>query len=171
MADFIIEVLSRDQIRSVYPLVREAVPTLDLSSWLRFARQLTGPRRIGQCGIIVARREGRLFPCGLFCYRVEDDLKLGKVLVADHFVAIDLLEPAAVFAALVEELDSLGKRLGCRAVRSLVHGGARELEGGLYAAGHRPDGASLLLKKLFEIPPVAGGGTQSDTERVPAIIG
>ena len=36
-------------------------------------------------------------------------------MVADHFVAIDLLEPAAVLAALVEELDSLGKRLGCRA--------------------------------------------------------
>ncbi len=59
MADFIIEVLSRDQIRSVYPLVREAVPTIDLSTWLRFARQLTGPRRGGQCGIIAARREGR----------------------------------------------------------------------------------------------------------------
>jgi hypothetical protein len=171
MADFIIEVLSRDQIRSVYPLVREAVPTLDLAAWLRFARQLTGPRRAGQCGIVVARREGRPFPCGLFCYRVEDDLKLGKVLVADHFVAVDLLEPAAVLAALVEQLDSLGKRLGCRAVRSLVHGGARELEGGLYAAGHRPDSASLLLKTLLEAPPGGGGGTRRDPERAPAIIG
>ena len=171
MADFIIEVLSRDQIRSVYPLVREAVPTLDLAAWLRFARQLTGPRRAGQCGIVVARREGRPFPCGLFCYRVEDDLKLGKVLVADHFVAVDLLEPAAVLAALVEQLDSLGKRLGCQAVRSLVHGGARELEGGLYAAGHRPDSASLLLKTLLEAPPGGGGGTRRDPERAPAIIG
>jgi hypothetical protein len=171
MVDFIIEVLSRDQIRSVYPLVREAVPTLDLSTWLRFARQLTGPRRLGQCGIVVARREGRLFPCGLFCYRVENDLKLGKVLVADHFVAVDLLEPAAVLAALVEELDNLGKRLGCRAVRSLVHGGAPDLEGGLYAAGHRPDGASLLLKKLLEAPPLEGGGTRGGSERAPAILG
>jgi hypothetical protein len=171
MADFIIEVLSRDQIRSVYPLVRQAVPTLDLSTWLRFARQLTGPRRSGQCGIIAARRESRLFPCGLFCYRVEDDLKLGRVLVADHFVALDLLEPAAVLAALVDELDRLGKRLGCQAVRSLVHGGAHELEGGLYAAGHRPDSTSLLLKKLLEAPPGGGGAARTDPERAPAIIG
>ena len=152
MADFIIEALSREQSLSVYPLVREAVPTLDLSTWLRFARQLTGKRRGGQSGIIGARREGRTFPSGLFCYRVELDLKLGKVLIADHFVAVDLLDPAAVIAALVEELDRLAKRLGCQAVRSLVHGGAFDLEGGLFAAGHRPEGASFLLKELLEPP-------------------
>lgn len=152
MADFIIEVLSRDQVRSLYPLVREAVPSLTLPTWLRFARQLTGTRRASQCGIVAARREGRLFPCGLFCYRVEEDLKLGKVLIADHFVAVDLLDPASVLAALVEELDSLAKRMGCHAVRSLVHGGTPHIEGGLCAAGHEPEDASLLLKKLLEAP-------------------
>src|SRR5579883_2883537 len=152
MADFIIEVLSRDHVGSLYPLVREAVPALDLQTWLRFARQLTGPRRAGQSGIVAARREGRVFPCGLFCYRVEDDLKLGKVLIADHFVAVDLLDPGGVLAALVEELESLAKRLECHAVRSLVHGGVPEVEGGLTAAGHKPEGASLLLKKLLERP-------------------
>ncbi|MFI4982912.1 MAG: hypothetical protein ACHQIO_21385 [Nevskiales bacterium] len=151
MADFIIDGLSRDQVRSVYPLIREAVPTLDLPSWLRFARQLTGSRRVGQCGIIVARREGRTFPCGLFCYRVAEDLKLGKTLVADHFVAVDLLEPGAVVAALVEALDGLAKRLGCQAVRSVVHGGASEVADELRAAGHQPE-ASLLLKELLEPP-------------------
>ena len=65
MADFIIEELSRDQIRSVYPLVREAFPPLDLSTWLRFARQLTGPHRGPQYGIVAARREGRAFPCSI----------------------------------------------------------------------------------------------------------
>jgi len=151
MSDFNIDVLSRAQIHAVYPLIREAVPTLDLPSWLRFARHLTAPRRGGQEGIIAARREGRMFPSGLFCYRVEDDLKLGKVLIADHFIAVDLLDPGAVLAALVEQLDDLAKRLGCRAVRSLAHRGAPSVAGGLYAAGHRPDGA-LLLKTLLEPP-------------------
>jgi hypothetical protein len=151
MADFVIGVLSREQIHAVYPLIREAVPTLDLSTWLRFARQLTGPRRAGQCGIVVARRQGRAYPCGLFCYQVANDLSLGKVLIADHFVAVDLLDPGAVLTALVEELDALAKRLGCQAVRSLVHSGAPDVAGGLYAAGHRPE-ASLLLKTLLEAP-------------------
>jgi hypothetical protein len=163
MADFSIEMLSRDRIRAVYPLVREAVATLDLTTWLRFARQLTSTRRAGQCGIVAVRREGRAYPCGLFCYRVEDDLKLGRVLIADHFVAVDLLDPAAVLVALVEELDGLAKRLGCLAVRSLVHGGARDLELGLHAAGHRPDGAALLLKKLLETPQGRGSPTSGAT--------
>ncbi|HSZ92435.1 MAG TPA: hypothetical protein VK822_24015 [Acetobacteraceae bacterium] len=170
MGEFIIELLSREQIRAVYPLVREAVPTLDLPAWLRFARQLTGPRRGGQCGIVAARREGREFPCGLFCYRVEDDLKLGKVLIADHFVAVDLLDPAAVLAALVEELDSLAKRLGCQAVRSLLHGGAPDLEDGLHAAGHRPEGAALLLKKLLEPSHGRGASGSHGRPRLPSAV-
>jgi hypothetical protein len=148
MADLIIELLSRDRIRSVFPLVREAVATIDLATWLRFARQLTAPRRAAQCGIMTARRDGRAFPCGLFCYRVEEELSLGRVLTADHFVAVDLLDPEAVLVALVRELDVLAERLGCSAVRSLVHGGAPTVAGGLYAAGHRPEGAMPLVKKL-----------------------
>jgi hypothetical protein len=171
MPDFNIDVLSRDQIRSVYPLIREAVPTLDLPGWLRFARQLTGSRRSGQCGIVAARREGRAFPCGLFCYRVEEDLKLGKVLAADHFVAVDLLDPGAVLAALVEELDALAKRLDCQAVRSLVHGGAPSVEGGLYAAGHRPENASLLLKKLRAAPRDDNSGHRKPASLRTAVAG
>lgn len=167
MADFIIEVLSRDDIRAVYPLVREAVPTIDLSAWQRFARQLTGLRRGGQCGIVAARREGRVFPCGMFCYRVEQDLSLGRVLVADHFVAIDLLDPGAVLTALVEQLDILAKQLTCVAVRSLVHGGARELTGSLDAAGHRPEHSALLLKPLLESPRHRGRGSRG-SNRAPS---
>jgi hypothetical protein len=148
MAAFSIGVLSRDEIMAVYPLVREAVPALELSSWLRFARQLTASRRGEQCGIVAARREGRTFPSGLFCYRVENDLTLGRVLVADHFVAVDLLDPGAVLAALVEELDELASRLGCTAVRSLVHGGTSDPAESLDAAGHRPEDSMLLLKRL-----------------------
>jgi hypothetical protein len=92
-------------------------------------------------------------------------------LIADHFVAVDLLDPAAVLAALVDRLDSLGKQLGCQAVRSLVHGGARELEGGLHAAGHRPDTASLLLKKLLVSPTRRGDTTPDDQARAPATTG
>jgi hypothetical protein len=153
MAEFVVEVLSRGQVRSVYPLVREALPALDLAAWLRFARPFTSARRGAQCGIVAARRESRAFPCGLFCYRVEDDLKLGKVLIADYFVAVDLLDPASVLAALLEELDSLAKRLGCQAVRSLVHGATADLKGGLRAAGHQPEDALLLLKKVLAPAP------------------
>src|SRR5690242_6884250 len=52
MGGFVIDALGRDHIRAVYPLIRQAVPSLELAAWLRFARQLTGGRRSGQCGIV-----------------------------------------------------------------------------------------------------------------------
>jgi hypothetical protein len=149
MAPITVEPLQADQLRSVFPLIREVAPNLTLPDWLRFGRQLTASRRATQAGIIAARRSGRDFPCGMFCYRVYQDLERGRVLGAEHFVAVDILDPQAVLAALVAELDALGRRLGCDAVRSLVHGAQHEISDGLEAAGHAPE-ASLLLKPLLD---------------------
>lgn len=157
MTTFAVERLGRDQIHAVYPLIREAIPGLTLQAWLRFARGATGQKRGGQSGVVVARRIGRDYPSGLFCYRVERDPALDKVLVAEHFVALDLLHPAAVIDALVHELDELAARLGCTAIRSVVHG--PEVEGGLISAGHAAVG-SLLGKALADngIVTVHGAG-------------
>ena len=154
---FTVEPLSRAQIRAVFPLIREAIPGLGLAAWLRFARGATGTRRNIQSGIMVARRAGHDFPSGLFCFRVERDPAMNKVLVAEHFVAIDMLHPRDVIAALVGELDGLGQRLGCRAVRSVVH--RSDVEGGLTQAGHANVG-SLLGKALAAsgIATISGGG-------------
>lgn len=148
MSDFTIELLPPDQIRSAYPLIREALPGLDLVGWLRFARQTAAARRAGRSGIVAARRVGRPYPCGLFCYRIDQDVEQGRVLIAEHFVAVDLLEPAVVLAALVAELDKLGPRLRCNAVRSIVHGSVAEVSGGLTKAGHTTTG-TLLFKPLM----------------------
>ena len=152
MSNLTIELLAPDQFRSAYPLIREALPGLDLAGWLRFARQTAAARRAGRAGIIAARRAGRPYPCGLFCYRVDQDLEQGRVLIAEHFVALDLLEPAAVLAALVAELDRLGPRLGCNAVRSIVHGTAAHVSGGLTRAGHIAAGTLLFKPLLSAIP-------------------
>ncbi len=146
MSAFTVRALAPDEIRSVYPLIREAMPAIDLATWTVFARRLTG-RRVSHAGIMAAYREGRPFPCGLFCYRVDKTLGQDRVLIAEYFVAVDLLDPKGVLGALVAELDALGQRLGCNAVRSVVHGGAPEVAGGLVAAGHAPE-ASLLRKAL-----------------------
>jgi hypothetical protein len=146
MSVFTVRALIRDDVLSVFPLIREVMPEVDLGAWTEFARRITG-RRHSNAGIMAAWRERRPFPCGLFCYRVDRTLNEGKVLIAEHFVAVDLLDPKAVLSALVEELEALGHRLECNAVRSVVHGGEQELAGGLVAAGHAPD-ASLLLKAL-----------------------
>jgi len=152
MSPFIVRSLPSEQLPAVYPLVREAAPSLQPAAWLRFGRQLLNAKRAGQAGIVAAWRQGRSFPCGLFCYRVDQDLLQGKVLVAEHFVAVDLLDPQAVLSALVEELEALALRLDCRAVRSVVHGGSEDVHSGLSAAGHEPE-AALLFKPVVAHAP------------------
>lgn len=169
MADIDVQMLTPDQVRSVYPLIRQAVPTIDLAGWQRFARTVMHPRRPELGGIVVATRPPRPFPCGLFCYRQEQDLTRGKVLVAEHFVALDLLEPDLVLAALVDELDALARRFGCAAVRSVVHGSAPEVAGGLAAAGHQPETSMLLWKPIPASSRHAGAGKRSRTRACAAL--
>jgi len=156
MPPFIVELLSRDHIRAVYPLILEAIPGLSLNAWLRFARGATASRRDPKTGIVVARREGHDFPSGLFCYRVERDPANARVLVAEHFVAVDLLHPGDVLAALAAELDELARRTGCTAIRSIVR--RPDVAGGLTQAGHAAEG-SLLGKVLTDgkTAPTGGG--------------
>jgi hypothetical protein len=156
MSSFSVAPLARDQIRAVYPLIRETISGLSLPAWLRFAQGTTSSRRGGNAGIIVARREGHDFPSGLFCYRVDLDPALGKILVAEHFVAVDLLHPDDVLAALVAELDALGERLGCKAVRSIVHG--ERIQGGLAQAGHAMVGS--ILGKVLDDSSVTTAASQ-----------
>ena len=61
MAAFTVRALAPDEILSVFPLIREAMPTIDLAAWTEFARRLTG-RRLSNAGIMAAWREGRRFP-------------------------------------------------------------------------------------------------------------
>ena len=143
MSGFTSRNLSPDQVYMVYPLVREVVPTLDLKTWSRIAKRIANPKRMDQAGIRVVLRSPRQLPCGLFLYHREDDLAHGPILVADHMVAIDVLDPQSVMSALVGELEELAERLGCSAVRTMVLGQASLAASGLYAAGHRPEGATL----------------------------
>ena len=150
MSEFRCENLAPGEAATVFPLMREAVPGLDLKTWLRFARRINTPRRAAQCGIMVVRRPARPMPCGLFVWRREDDLAHGPTLVAEHIVALDLLDPAPVMRALIEELDRLAKEFGCSAIRAMVLGQESLVASGLRAAGHRPEGATLWKELLGE---------------------
>lgn len=150
------EDLAPEQAGTVFPLLREAIPGLLLPAWLRFARLVTAPRRAGQSGIKVVRRSPRPMPCGLFIWRRDDDPAHGAVLVAQHLLAIDLLDPGPMMAVLVRELEVLAPRLGCGGIRTMVIGpdaplAARLLAARLMAAGYASAG-SVMWKQLAPAP-------------------
>lgn len=64
-------------------------------------------------------------------------------MVADHFVALDVLDPPAVMRALTQELEQLANRLGCGAIRATVLSEGSLAEAGLRAAGLHRHGATL----------------------------
>ena len=149
MSGLLCHPLPPEQASAVFPLLREAIPGLSLRAWLRFARRAADPRRAGREGIIVVVRAPRPMPCGLFVYHKEEELGHGTVLVAEHFVAVDLLDAEPVMQALIAELDLLAKRLGCGAIRAMVLNPSSATAIQLANAGHRPAGCSLWK----DIPP------------------
>ncbi len=158
MSGFTTHLVSLDEARLVYPLVREAVPGLGLKEWMRFARHVTNPRRADDTGIVAVARTGRGMPCGLFLYRRERQLSGEAVLVAEHFVALDVLDSQPVLDALVAELESLARRLGCASTRVLVPGDNSLLRAGLQAAGHEPSAVALAKDVLGAASRLAAGG-------------
>jgi hypothetical protein len=143
-ADIIVERLARPQFRTVYPLMREAAPALSLPRWLQYAGSLSRGTAMARKGVLVARRRAALHPCGAVCYRSERHMTSGSMLTAEHFIAVDLLYPEAIIAALLTELDGVAASLGCTSIRSIMHGGRAGLLEDLQAAGHSSDGITLL---------------------------
>jgi hypothetical protein len=151
ISGFTCQNLAAEQVHTVYPLVRETMPALDLKAWTRFAKRVANARRTDQAGIRVVLRRPRPLPCGLFLYRREQDLTHGPIMVAEHMVAVDVLDSQSVMAVLVDDLETLAERLGCSAIRTMVLGQASLAASGLFAAGHRPEGATLW-KPIEDVP-------------------
>jgi len=152
--ELVVEPFTRADLRLLFPLMAMAEPSLDLKHWLAYATPLAR-RRDGRAGVLVARRNVRRFPCGAVCYHVVHDLRLGPVLTAEHFIALDLVDPHAVLMALAAQLDSLARQLGCTAVRAMVQGNALCVD--LRRTGLDNDGV-VLIKQLAAL------GTAQKTE-------
>jgi hypothetical protein len=147
MADVLVEPITLGDIRPLFPLMRAVEPELKLSAWLSYSRRMTKAKAGARAGIMVARRRGHSLPCGAVHYRLDRNLRYGQLLTAEHFIAIDLLYPHAVLAALFEALDGIATGCGCTAMRSILQDGRADLLDRLCVAGHRRDG--MMLTKNF----------------------
>lgn len=138
-----VESITAADIRPLFPLVQAVEPGLLWSQWDRYARRLARINPRTKEGIVVARRRSHIMPCGAVCYRLDRDLRFGSVLTAEHFIAVDLLYPDAVLAALATALDELARRFGCTAIRAIVHDRDPKIAEDLGGAGHNREGLTL----------------------------
>jgi hypothetical protein len=145
-ADVLVEPITMADIRPLFPVMRMAEPDLNLRTWLGYCRIVTRAKAGARAGIMVARRRGHSLPCGAVHYRLDRNLRHGRLLTVEHFIALDLLYPHAVLAALFKALDEVAAECGCTAIRSIVHESGADTLDKLRVAGHRRDGMTLTKK-------------------------
>lgn len=134
-------------IRPLFPLMQVQDTSLTWPRWRAYARRLLRSGVQARQGIMVARRAGHPMPCGAVCYRLDHDLHVGRIMTAEHFVALDLLYPGVVRTALARALEGRASELGCSVIRALVHESDAEVAEDLRHAGHRPDGFMLVKER------------------------
>jgi hypothetical protein len=140
-----VRVLDPKEIAAAYPLACMLAPTLDMAAWQRFAGAILAGNPTEERGILVAVGEGR-YLCGLLIYRVVHDLRHGRVLTADHVIALDIVDRKPVAAALLAALEELSEALGCDALYTGFDTPQESLRAVWEGAGHQV--ARTLLCKI-----------------------
>ncbi len=147
--------LTPERVAQAFPLIQIAFPAVSLEDWRDFA---TPPARAqGQVdgGIITVDSE-QGYIVGLCCYRVAQDLRHRAVLLANHFLILDLIGQQAVGRALADAVESLARNRRCTAIHtSLPEAGVKGADDWLVrilrSRGHRVE--SLRMCKLLANSP------------------
>jgi hypothetical protein len=110
--DLIVTRLHAADIDPSFPIVRLTMPLVDLTAWRRFAVHAVAAKTTAR-GILAVRWRGRPHPGGLACFDSATDLEDGRILVARHVVAVDILNPERMIRALIAALEIVGKSNRC----------------------------------------------------------
>ncbi len=136
--------LPYDLVALAYPLVSAAVPTIDLAGWQNFVQPMIAADQPGSAGAIGLRHEAG-YLCGLMVYRTERDLKHGRTLAVDFFVALDLVKETAAARALLEAAEAKALELHCAVIAIRLGIEQHALAHCVNAGGYRPS-AKLYAK-------------------------
>ena len=151
MRSLSVELLTLAEIDRAFPLIAATLPDIHPDEWHSFAARLIGNRGTGTCGILAAQAEGG-YLTGLCVYHQIDSIALGRSLLAESFVALDLIDPAVVIDALADALKMTAARQGCARVRAWAPSRRGGLIGHLKASGFVEEG--IALNFLCEQPAV-----------------
>ena len=113
---FDIVAVSGDRIMQAFPVVQAAWPSVDLAVWKNFVRFFRAENTAGQSDVVALRNPAG-YLCGVLAYRRDWDLQTGPILIAQLFLAIDLLNSSRTIGALIEAVEARAYQLGCAAIQ------------------------------------------------------
>jgi hypothetical protein len=147
--------LTPERVAQAFPLIQIAFPAVSLEDWRNFAAPPARAQGQADGGIITVISE-QGYIVGLCCYRVAQDLRHGAVLLANHFLILDLFDQQAVVRALADAVESLARERRCTAIHTslpetVVKGADDWLVRILRSRGHRVE--SVRMCKLLASSP------------------
>ncbi len=138
--------LTPDQIAVVFPLVHAAVPEINLDTWRGFVRSLGEGTTSSPSGVLGVRNEAG-YICGLLIFRAEQDLRHGKVLAINLFIALDLVNEEEAASALLQAAEAKAGELKCAATHVRIDSAQKSLPHRFTAAGYRNE-AEIFCKSV-----------------------
>jgi hypothetical protein len=143
---FAIDRLTDEQASQAFPLVQGAKPGIELPAWREFVRFHNSQLPAGHSGVL-AMRDGGDCICGIFAYRVEQDLMSGPILSIQLFVAADILNSLSTVRALIDAAEVSAFKLGCGAVQIRTSSNQRVMGSHLQTLGLARD-AYVSCRKI-----------------------
>ena len=142
---FIVKSLRPESVDKAFAVARSADFALTLDQWRDYALGLIKCNMTTSGVLSIENRVGTIQ--GLCGYRTESLLGCGVICSVDYLVVLDLIDEAAVMAALLMALEDMARRQGAVALRlDLLHGTrtTEQLLQRLCKTGHRIERIRLL---------------------------
>jgi len=148
---FAIDRLTDEQASQAFPLVQGAKPGIELPAWREFVRFHNSQLPADHSGVLAMRDCGDCI-CGIFAYRVEQDLISGPIFSIQLFVAADILNSLSTVSALMDAAEASAYKLGCAAVQIRMSNDQRIMDSHLQTLGVTRDAYVSCRKVEATLP-------------------
>jgi len=113
---FAVERLTDERASHAFPLVQASNPGIELPAWLDFVRFHNSQFPADNSGVMAMRDSTDCF-CGVFAYRIEQDVRNGRIFSIQLFVAADIMNSLSTVRALLDAAETSASKLVCAAVQ------------------------------------------------------
>jgi hypothetical protein len=152
---FRVAALSDDQVPQAFPLIQATWPGADLIAWRSFVEFFNDRTTAGYAGVLAVRDPAGSI-CGILAYRLDRDLRVGRLLFVQLFTAVDLINSPRTVRALLDAAEERACELSCERIQIRLYSDQRGLASRLRALGLSSEGG-LLWKSVDRSRPSSGG--------------